>query len=117
MTLPADLVPISEQTASLGRVFAAAGYALHLVGGSVRDALMGRIAPDADLDLTTDAHPDQILRLIDGVADAIWTTGIEFGTVAARVGGATFEITTYRADRYDRVTRNPEVVFGDNLVD
>jgi poly(A) polymerase len=117
MTLPADLVPISEQTASLGRAFAAAGFALHLVGGPVRDALLRRTTPDADLDLTTDARPEQILSLLEGVADAIWTTGIEFGTIGARMRGEMFEITTYRADRYDRVGRNPEVVFGDSLVD
>ncbi len=117
MTLPADLVPISPQTASLGRAFAAAGFELHLVGGTVRDALMGRVVADADLDLTTDARPDRVLQLLDGVAEATWTTGIEFGTIGARVGSAIFEITTFRADRYDRVGRNPEVVFGDNLTD
>ncbi|HEY3738117.1 MAG TPA: CCA tRNA nucleotidyltransferase [Jatrophihabitans sp.] len=117
MTLPADLVPISPPTASLGRAFAAAGFELHLVGGSIRDALLGRIAPEADLDLTTNAHPEQVLSLLEGIAEATWTTGIDFGTVGARVDGATFEITTFRADRYDRVSRNPEVSFGDNLAD
>jgi poly(A) polymerase len=110
-------VPISERTASLGRAFAAAGFALHLVGGPVRDALLRRTTPDSDLDLTTDARPEQILSLLEGVADAVWTTGIEFGTIGARLGGETFEITTYRADRYDRVSRNPDVVFGHSLVD
>lgn len=117
MTTPADLVPVSRQTAALGEAFAAAGHELHLVGGSVRDALMGREAPEADLDLTTDARPEQVLGIIDPMAEATWTTGIEFGTIGARVGGQMYEITTFRADRYDRVSRNPEVVFGDNLRD
>jgi len=117
MTSPADLVPVSRQMVALGEAFAAAGHELHLVGGSVRDALMGREAPDADLDLTTDARPEQVLAILGPLAESTWTTGIEFGTVGARVGGQTFEITTFRADRYDRISRNPEVVFGDNLRD
>lgn len=114
---PADLVPIPDPAARLGRVFADAGHELHLVGGGVRDALMGRPADLADIDLTTDARPDDVLRLVEPVAATTWTTGIEFGTIGAQVGGANVEITTFRADRYDRVTRNPEVAFGDNLRD
>jgi len=117
--LPTDLVPIPEQAARLGAVFAAAGHELHLVGGGVRDALMGRPSAMAggDIDLTTDARPEQVLALLEPLADATWTTGIEFGTIGAQVGGEPVEITTFRADRYDRVGRNPEVVFGDNLHD
>jgi poly(A) polymerase len=70
-----------------------------------------------DIDLTTDARPEQVLALLEPLADATWTTGIEFGTIGAQVGGEPVEITTFRADRYDRVGRNPEVVFGDNLHD
>jgi poly(A) polymerase len=88
---------------------------LHLVGGPVRDALMGRRSED--LDFATDARPEQILEIVEPVASATWTTGIEFGTVGARVGGLMCEITTYRADRYDRVGRNPVVAYGDSLVD
>ena len=73
--------------------------------------------PSDDLDFTTDARPDQILALVEPVAQAMWITGIEFGTVGVQVGGSRCEITTFRADRYDRVSRNPEVAFGDSLID
>ncbi|MGI8879117.1 MAG: CCA tRNA nucleotidyltransferase [Jatrophihabitans sp.] len=113
MTTPADLIPIPPSVAALGERFAAAGHQLHLVGGSVRDALLGR--PGEDIDLTTDAHPDEALKLITPPASATWTMGIEFGTVGAEIDGIRVEVTTYRADRYDRVSRNPAVAFGTSL--
>jgi poly(A) polymerase len=109
------LVPIPPVAVRLGEAFAAAGHQLHLVGGPVRDALMGR--PINDLDFTTDARPDGVLAIVKPIAEATWTTGIEFGTVGARISGEACEITTFRADRYDRVSRNPAVAFGDNLAD
>lgn len=115
MTNPADLVPVPPEARALGAAFAAAGHELHLVGGPVRDALMGR--PCDDLDFTTDARPEQVLEIVRPIADATWTTGIEFGTVGAQVKGLRCEITTYRADRYDRASRNPEVEYGDSLAD
>ena len=114
-TTPADLVPVPPVAQRLGAAFAAAGHELHLVGGPVRDALMGR--PCDDLDFTTDARPDAILAVVGPLASATWTTGIEFGTVGVRVDGEPCEITTFRADRYDRVSRNPEVAFGHSLVE
>ncbi|ULE34724.1 CCA tRNA nucleotidyltransferase [Mycobacterium sp. IDR2000157661] len=99
----------------IGRVFAEAGHELHLVGGSVRDALLDR--PLTDLDFTTDARPDQMQRFLRGWADALWDTGIEFGTLGVGKGGHRLEITTFRADTYDKVSRHPEVRFGDNLHD
>jgi poly(A) polymerase len=114
-TSPGDLVPLPPAALALGAQFAAAGHELHLVGGSVRDALMGRSSDD--LDFTTDARPERVLAIVGPVAATTWTTGIEFGTVGAQVDGLRCEITTYRADRYDRETRNPEVIYGDSLVD
>jgi poly(A) polymerase len=99
----------------LGHVFADAGQELYLVGGSVRDALMGRLGND--LDFTTDARPEQVQRMLRGWADARWDTGIEFGTIGAVRGDARVEITTFRADTYDQVSRNPEVRFGERLYD
>lgn len=99
----------------LGRLFADAGHDLFLVGGSVRDALLGRLG--TDLDFTTDARPEQIQSVLGSWADAMWDTGIEFGTVGVGKGGDRLELTTYRADAYDGVTRNPEVRFGDRLED
>ncbi len=115
MTDPADLVPLPPEALALGAAFAAAGHELHLVGGPVRDALMGR--PCDDLDFATDARPQQVLEIVAPLATATWTTGIEFGTVGAQVKGLRCEITTFRADRYDGASRNPEVVYGDSLVD
>ncbi|GAA3860168.1 CCA tRNA nucleotidyltransferase [Saccharothrix violaceirubra] len=93
--------------------FAAAGHRLYLVGGSVRDAFLGRLS--GDLDFTTDARPPQVLAVLKGWADAIWDVGIAFGTVGASKDGQTVEITTFRSDAYDRVSRNPEVTFGDTV--
>ncbi|OBF89708.1 CCA tRNA nucleotidyltransferase [Mycobacterium sp. 852002-51163_SCH5372311] len=100
----------------LGAAFDAAGHQLYLVGGSVRDALLGRLN-SPDLDFTTDAHPEQVQQTLQGWADALWDTGIEYGTVGVGKDGYRLEITTFRADRYDQVSRNPEVCFGDSLDD
>ena len=123
-----QLLLISPVVSELAGRFTRAGHALYLVGGSVRDALLGRLG--ADLDFTTDARPPAVQKLLSGWADAVWDTGIAFGTVGARKGdpaggagkpsgvlsGSTVcEITTFRADSYDGVTRNPEVTFGDTI--
>jgi poly(A) polymerase len=99
----------------LGSAFDAAGHDLYLVGGSVRDALLGRLSPD--LDFTTDARPDQVQQILRRWADNLWDTGIEFGTVGVGKDDRRLEITTFRADTYDQVSRNPEVRFGDRLED
>ena len=117
VTSPADLIHVPREGEALGAAFAAAGHELHLVGGSVRDALTGRVTAAADLDFATDARPQDVLRIVEPIASATWTTGIEFGTIGVQLGNQMCEITTYRADRYDRVSRNPEVVYGESLVD
>lgn len=107
--------PVAED---LAERFAAAGHILYLVGGSVRDALLDRLSGGreaSDLDFTTDARPEQITRIVSGWADAVWDTGIAFGTVGAVRHGVTCEITTFRADVYDGVSRNPRVDFGDTI--
>ncbi len=113
-----DLTPVLGE---LGGRFAAAGHEVHLVGGSVRDALLaagtGAGPLGGDLDLTTSARPEQTLELLRGLASSTWNTGIAFGTVGAEVRGERLEITTYRADRYDRESRNPEVAWGSSLVE
>jgi poly(A) polymerase len=109
------LAAVSPQAAELGEVFAAAGHELALVGGPVRDAFLGR--RPGDLDLTTDAPPARVLEIISGWADQVWTIGIEFGTVGLRKDSSTFEITTYRAEHYDRTSRKPAVEYGTSLTD
>jgi poly(A) polymerase len=104
-------------TGPLAGRFRAAGHDLYLVGGSVRDALLGRLSDD--LDFTTDARPEEIERLVKPLGPT-WTTGIEYGTVGVLVrdaegGEHRCEITTYRSDVYDPATRKPEVSFGTTL--
>jgi poly(A) polymerase len=111
----AELLRVSPVADELGRRFGAAGHELHLVGGSVRDALLGRLGDD--LDFCTDARPEQTLALVQGWADAIWETGREFGTIGVQKAGLRIEITTFRAEAYDGVTRNPVVSYGTSLLD
>ena len=111
-------VQLHRQSALLGEVgqrFAAAGHRLYLVGGSVRDAVLGRLT--ADLDFTTEARPETIQAIMRPWADALWDTGIDYGTVGVGKAGQRLEITTFRADSYDQVSRNPQVRFGDRLED
>ncbi len=110
-----ELLRVSPVAVELGSRFASAGHALHLVGGSVRDALLGRLGDD--LDFTTDARPEQVLALVDGWAEATWTAGIAFGTVGVQRAGFRIEITTYRAEAYDRSSRNPSVTYGASIAD
>jgi poly(A) polymerase len=98
---------------ALAAAFADAGHELAVVGGPVRDALLGREVHD--LDFTTDADPDTILRIVKPISTAQWDIGRAFGTIGARVLGEQVEITTYRADSYDGVTRKPTVEFGETL--
>lgn len=102
-----------EPLKSLAERFAHEGFELALVGGPVRDAFLGRAI--TDLDLTTNARPDDILRIVSPIAEATWDVGREFGTIAARVHGELVEITTYRSDIYDGKTRKPSVTFGDTI--
>ncbi len=105
----------SPTISRLANVFAVAGHELALVGGPVRDAFLDR--PTHDLDFTTDATPDQILKLVKPISEAQWDIGRAFGTIGAQMNGETVEITTYRADSYDGETRKPDVVFGTSLED
>lgn len=102
-----------KMLAELGALFDSAGFSLYLVGGSVRDAVLGKLG--TDLDFTTDARPEQVRELVTGWAEAIWDTGIAFGTIGVARKGQRVEITTFRSDSYDQQSRNPEVVFGNTL--
>ncbi|MGZ8805202.1 MAG: CCA tRNA nucleotidyltransferase [Microbacterium sp.] len=109
----------SPVVAAVARAFADAGHELAIVGGPVRDALLDRTTND--LDFTTDARADQILQIVKPISTTHWDVGREFGTIGARIrdprSGSVeqVEITTYRADSYDGVTRKPTVEFGDTL--
>ena len=97
----------------LAKRFSAAGFKLALVGGPVRDAILGRLGND--LDFTTDALPEDTKKLLTGFVEVIWETGREFGTIAGKRGDVTIEVTTYRSENYDPESRKPEVSFGQNI--
>ncbi|MDT0436946.1 MULTISPECIES: CCA tRNA nucleotidyltransferase [Streptomyces] len=107
---PLSVAPVADD---LARRFQEAGFSLALVGGSVRDALLGRLGND--LDFTTDARPDDVLAIVRPWADAVWEVGIAFGTVGAQKDGFQIEVTTYRSEAYDRTSRKPEVSYGDSI--
>ncbi len=113
----AELLRIAPVADRLGELFSNAGHELYLVGGSVRDALLGRLGHD--LDFATSARPDAVEKLLRKLSPAVWTIGKEYGTIGCKVdvGGASWviEVTTYRSDVYAGHSRKPEVAFGDTL--
>lgn len=111
----AELSKIAESAPvrTLAQAFAAAGEEFALVGGPVRDVLLGRKV--TDLDFTTSARPDKTREILKSVSKKTWDLGREFGTIAARVHGETVEVTTYRAEVYRDDSRKPEVTFGDTI--
>jgi poly(A) polymerase len=108
-----EMLRIAPVIDELGARFAAAGEEIALVGGPVRDAMLGRL--QNDLDFTTSARPEVSERLVKGWADATWDVGRAFGTIGCRRGPWQVEITTYRSERYDPESRKPEVDYGDTL--
>jgi poly(A) polymerase len=108
-----SLIANAPAASSLALAFTASGFHLALVGGPVRDAILGRLGND--LDFTTDAHPHETKKILKAWADNVWDTGILFGTVAAKLGEVTVEVTTYRSEKYEESSRNPDVEFGDNI--
>ena len=111
--VPVEPTGMRELVDELGERFTAAGEQIALVGGPVRDAMLGRL--HNDLDFTTSARPETTEKLLSGWADAIWDMGRSFGTIGCRKGDWTVEVTTYRSDAYDATSRKPEVVYGDSL--
>ncbi|RKT05718.1 poly(A) polymerase [Streptomyces sp. 3211.6] len=108
-----ELLRVAPVADELGRRFQEAGFRLALVGGSVRDALLGRLGND--LDFTTDARPQDVLKIVRPWADSVWDVGIAFGTVGAQKQGFQIEVTTYRSEAYDRTSRKPEVSYGNSI--
>ena len=98
---------------SLATAFKAAGFKLALVGGPVRDAILGRLGND--LDFTTNAHPKESEKILNKWADTVWDIGAAFGTVAGKKDEITVEITTYRSENYKKDSRKPAVEFGENI--
>ena len=111
ITTLTEQAPITD---SLAAAFKTAGHTLALVGGPVRDAILGRLGND--LDFTTSARPDATKAILSAWADAVWDQGAKFGTIAAKKGEITVEVTTHRSDVYDPNSRKPDVDFGDSIL-
>ena len=108
-----SLIEKAPLASSLARAFKEKGFRLALVGGPVRDAILGRLGND--LDFTTDAHPHETKKILKEWADHVWDTGIVFGTVAGKRDDTTVEVTTYRTEKYEESSRKPDVEFGDTI--
>ncbi len=118
--VPERLRPVLEATRPIAERFQAAGKRVFLVGGPVRDGIAGRPGgaepgPEVDIDLTTDATPDEIETLVSDLSDALWTQGKRFGTIGLIRAGRRFEITTHRAEAYVPDSRKPKVRFGSDI--
>lgn len=113
--VPERFQPVLAELRPLTERFADAGHRLFLVGGTVRDLMVGDGRETVDFDATTDARPDEIKRLLSGWADAVWTQGERFGTIGAKRGERTYELTTHRAEAYESESRKPEVQFADEI--
>lgn len=111
--IPDRLRSLVDEVGDVAARFEQAGFRLYLVGGVVRDAVLGRLSPEHDLDFTTNARPDDVERIVRGWADAVWTQGKKFGTVGLLKGGRRMEITTHRAEAYLPDSRKPVVMFSD----
>ena len=112
--VPERFAPVLAELQPLADRFLAAGHRLFLVGGTVRDLMLDRVI-EGDFDLTTDARPDAIKKLLHGWSDAVWSQGEKFGTIGARKGERTYEITTHRGESYTPDSRKPEVSFSDAI--
>jgi poly(A) polymerase len=110
----AELLAEDSVVLRLAHRFRAHGSELYLVGGRVRDALLGRA--DGDLDFATDAPPERVLELVRPLASNVWLQGVRYGTVGAEVDGVRMEITTFRTERYQPSSRHPEVSFEADIV-
>src|SRR5918999_736873 len=111
----AKLLEESSPVMEVAELFTAAGRELYLVGGAVRDAFSDRSSTTRELDLATDARPQETRALLDGIASALWRQGEPFGTIGAEIRGVRMEITTFRSERYAPDSRHPEVSFGTDV--
>lgn len=113
--IPERIEPVLDEVRPLAERLSAGGHRSYLVGGTVRDLLLGREAAAIDFDLTTTALPDEIEEVVRPWADAVWLQGKRFGTIGCRKGSRIFEITTHRAEVYVPESRKPDVRFSDSI--
>ncbi len=120
IVIPERLRSVLEATRPVAERFHAAGRRVYLVGGPVRDGIAGRPGggepgPEVDIDLTTEATPEETEALVADLADALWSQGRRFGTIGLLHAGRRFEITTHRAEAYEADSRKPEVRYGRDI--
>src|SRR5919106_2521700 len=108
-----DLMDLPPVATELGARFEKAGHQLFLVGGAIRDAVRGRTG--TELDFSTDARPEEVIRILRGWADTKKLIGIRFGTVGARKDEYQLEITTFREEAYAEDSRQPVVTFAKDV--
>ena len=116
--VPARFAPVLLEMEPLAARFRQAGHRLYLVGGTVRDLLLGdesKPVDQMDFDATTTARPEETKKLVAGLADAVWTQGEKFGTIGLKIGERTYEITTHRAEAYSPDSRKPDVEYADDI--
>ena len=116
--VPARFAPVLLEMEPLAARFRQAGHRLYLVGGTVRDLLLGdesKPVDQMDFDATTTARPEETKKLVAGLADAVWTQGEKFGTIGLKIGERTYEITTHRAEAYSPDSRMPDVEYADDI--
>ncbi len=110
----ADLFDVPPIATELGARFEQAGHQLYLVGGAVRDGILGRGDLD-NLDFATDARPPEVITVLQHWADSRYLIGVDYGTVGARKGDMVFEITTFREDVYREASRHPVVSYAKDI--
>lgn len=113
---PARFEAVIAEIQPLTDAFRVAGKRLYIVGGTVRDLLLGRELNALDFDFTTDAHPDEVKQILSGRVESLWLQGERFGTIGASLAGRRLEITTHRAEAYSPDSRKPEVQFSDSVL-
>lgn len=118
--VPPRFQALVTETTDLATAFTAAGKRLYLVGGIIRDTLLGRVRDDLDLDFTTDARPEEVKTILAsmgkrGGVTALWLQGEKFGTIGATINGRPCEITTHRAESYQPDSRKPDVEFSTDI--
>ncbi|MBM46730.1 MAG: hypothetical protein CL458_10905 [Acidimicrobiaceae bacterium] len=110
-----DRDDLDQRVGSLSELYKAAGFSFFLVGGVVRDLFLG--TRSGDIDITTDALPEQTTLILDDWADTVWDQGARFGTIGARRGGLVVEVTTHRSEQYEEASRKPRVQFSKTIED
>ena len=110
-----DRDDLDQRVGNLSQRYNAAGFTFFLVGGVVRDLFLGKRS--ADIDITTDALPEQTALLLNDWGDTVWDQGARFGTIGARRGDVVVEVTTHRSEQYEEASRKPRVKFSKTIED